>query len=51
MEMIGLLWWNTGNNIYFAEFHSAKHFRMYTEPSSYERMQNVMDNGVEIVFW
>jgi hypothetical protein len=31
MEIVGLLWWNTSNNVHFAEFHIAKHLRMYTE--------------------
>jgi Flp pilus assembly protein TadB len=26
MEMMGLLWWNTGNNIHFAELHITKTF-------------------------
>jgi hypothetical protein len=31
MEMVGLLWWNTGNVIIFAEVHIEKQLRMYAE--------------------
>jgi hypothetical protein len=26
-----LLWWNTNNDIHFAEFHTAKHLATHTE--------------------
>jgi hypothetical protein len=38
VEMVGLVWWNTGNDILFAEFHTAKHLRTYrilTEKGSF----------------
>jgi hypothetical protein len=31
VEMVGLLWWNDGSDIHFAEFHIAKNLRTYTE--------------------
>jgi hypothetical protein len=31
MEMAGLLWWNTGNDIHFTEFHNEKHLRIDTK--------------------
>jgi hypothetical protein len=31
VEFVGLLGWYTSNDIHFAEFHIAKHFRTYTE--------------------
>jgi hypothetical protein len=31
VQIEGLLYWNTGNDMHFAEFHIGKHFRTYTE--------------------
>jgi hypothetical protein len=33
MEIVGLLWWDTINDIHCAEFYIAKHLRTYTEIS------------------
>lgn len=38
MKVVGLLWWNTGNCIFFTEFHIAKSLRMYIELCG--RLQN-----------
>jgi hypothetical protein len=27
MQIVWLLWWNTGNDIHFAEFHIVKYFK------------------------
>jgi hypothetical protein len=53
MEMVGLLLWNTSNYTNFAEFHIAKHLRIYTElrgrlVPSYKRIQNV---ELRLVSW
>jgi hypothetical protein len=54
MEMVGLLWWNTGNDIHFAEFHTAKRLRMYTElcgrkVPSHKLMQNMNNDSMEMM--
>jgi hypothetical protein len=57
VEIVGLLWCNTSNDIQFAELHIEKHLRMYTELGgrqvpSHERMQKVNDDGMEkMMFW
>jgi hypothetical protein len=54
MEMEELLW--CGNDIQFAEFHKAEHLRTCTERwgrpvPSHKQMQNVNNDGVEMMFW
>jgi hypothetical protein len=54
MGMVGLLWWNIGNDNHFREFHFEKHLTTYRELSGrlvpfHERMQNVSNYNVEMM--
>jgi hypothetical protein len=49
MVMVGLLWWKTGNDIHFREFHITEHLRTYTVGPSLEQLQD-MNNGMEMMF-
>lgn len=55
-DMVGVMWWNTGNNIEFTEFPISRHLRMYPglwwRPIlSYKQMQKVNNSGIEKVIW
>jgi hypothetical protein len=54
--MVGLMWWNTGNNIRLTEFHISRDLRMYPDLwwkliLSYKQMQKVNNSGIEKVNW
>jgi len=56
IDMVGVMWWNTGNNIRFAEFHISRHLRMYPDfwwrlIFSYKQIQKVNNSGIEKVIW
>jgi hypothetical protein len=49
MEMVGLLWWNTGHDVHFAGLHVAKY--SYTAVL-WGTLQNVKNNGRDkTMFW